>query len=309
MLCALIFLQVGVFSPTVRNHYLNITPNNLVCLYTRDDTHTETVATTKIANFEKDDFKMPFPVPSPATRGPHPSPATRGPHPSPATRGPHPSPATRGPHPSPATRGPHPSPATRGPHPSPATRGPHPSPATRGPRPSPATRGPHPSPATRGPHPSPATRGPRPSPGFTSPSTTMTLNNRQSDLHPRSTGFVPKSPMSLTNANMQYGRSADKSDTGPDLRHSNIANINHGNSLFNLQSSHSRTSCATSNAVSRQNMNIPHPAGSVPCPVVKADHASSSSTSLSIQPQHGIENLWQDGKFRHHFTKLCLWYT
>lgn len=30
------WLQVGVFSPSLRNHYLNVTPNNLVHIYSPD---------------------------------------------------------------------------------------------------------------------------------------------------------------------------------------------------------------------------------------------------------------------------------
>lgn len=29
-------LQIGVFSPSLRNHYLNVTPNNLVHIYSLD---------------------------------------------------------------------------------------------------------------------------------------------------------------------------------------------------------------------------------------------------------------------------------
>jgi hypothetical protein len=42
---------------------LNITPNNLVRFYTREDNSTQTVTTKQVARFEKDDFKVPLPMP------------------------------------------------------------------------------------------------------------------------------------------------------------------------------------------------------------------------------------------------------
>lgn len=35
-ICLLLYGQVGVFSPSHRNHYLNVTPNNLLKIYNPD---------------------------------------------------------------------------------------------------------------------------------------------------------------------------------------------------------------------------------------------------------------------------------
>jgi len=53
-----IVLQVAVFSPpAARNHYLNITPNNLVRIYCREDDKS-TVNTRHIATFAEEDLKV-----------------------------------------------------------------------------------------------------------------------------------------------------------------------------------------------------------------------------------------------------------
>ena len=50
-----VHFQIGVFSPSTRNHYLNITPNNIVRIYVKSSVG-DTVATEELSKFTEDDF-------------------------------------------------------------------------------------------------------------------------------------------------------------------------------------------------------------------------------------------------------------
>ena len=54
-ICSLFFFQCGVFSPTPRNHYLNITPKNVVKIYSNINGEP---STTIVNEFVADDFKV-----------------------------------------------------------------------------------------------------------------------------------------------------------------------------------------------------------------------------------------------------------
>ena len=58
--------QVGVFSPSIRSHYLNITPNNVVRFYTKIAESGE-LCTETLSKFMAADFKPPEPEPRPAS--------------------------------------------------------------------------------------------------------------------------------------------------------------------------------------------------------------------------------------------------
>ena len=66
-----LFYQVGVFSPSTRSHYLNITPNNVVRFYTKLPDSGE-LSTETLGKFVASDFKPPELESKPA------SPATNG---------------------------------------------------------------------------------------------------------------------------------------------------------------------------------------------------------------------------------------
>ena len=58
-------LQVGVFSPSTRSHYLNITPNNVVCVYSKDSDGKLNKEKTSV--FKQVDFIIPTLKPVPKT--------------------------------------------------------------------------------------------------------------------------------------------------------------------------------------------------------------------------------------------------
>ncbi|KAI0230299.1 hypothetical protein LSAT2_019332 [Lamellibrachia satsuma] len=53
---ALVLRQVGVFSPSTRTHYLNITPNNIVCIYMKEAD--DNIVIEKLNQFTADDFVL-----------------------------------------------------------------------------------------------------------------------------------------------------------------------------------------------------------------------------------------------------------
>ena len=68
--CVSVHFQIGVFSPSTRSHYLNITPNNIVRIYVKSSSD-DTVATEELSKFTEDDFAVPDTVspPNPQQHG------------------------------------------------------------------------------------------------------------------------------------------------------------------------------------------------------------------------------------------------